>query len=115
MGSHRLGSRTGRQGQPWLWEVALLKYSIVKPLASPQDVCLLCFGMPSKLPYSQNFFLLLLPSRKSVSEKGGGKGAGGKRLGAAERNREVMHILAYVSFREQQVNVGETQKWGTPH
>lgn len=81
----------------------------------PQDVCLLCSGMPGKLPYSQNFFLLLLPSRKSVLEKGGGNGAGGRRLGAAEGTREVMHILAYMRCREQQVKVGAAQKWGTPH
>lgn len=66
--------------------------------------------MPSKLPCSQNFFLLLLPSRKSISEKGGGKGDGGKRLGAAEGTGAVMHILAYVSFREQQAKVGAGQK-----
>ncbi|KAF2977160.1 hypothetical protein EK904_007945, partial [Melospiza melodia maxima] len=75
----------------------IAKYSIVKLLAPPQDVCLLSFGMPSKLPYRQNFFLVPLPSRKSVSQKGGGKGAGGKRLRAAERNGEVMHILAYLA------------------
>lgn len=62
--------------------------------------------MPGKLPYSQNFFLLLLPSRKSVLQKGGGKGVGGRRLGAAEETREVMHILAYVSFREQRLRLG---------
>lgn len=71
--------------------------------------------MPSKLPCSQDFFLLLPLSRKSISEKGGGKGAGRKRLGAAEGTGEVMHILAYVSFREQQVKVEAAQKWGTPH
>lgn len=65
---------------------------------------------PIAWPHSQNFFLLLLPSGKSVSEKGGGKGAGGKRLGAAEGTGEMMHILAYESFREQQVKVGAAQK-----
>jgi len=54
--------------------------------------------MPGKPPRSLDFFLLLLlfPARKPLLEEGGGKGAGGRGLGAAEGGG-VLHVLAYTS------------------